>query len=86
MRGITTWTHFSPVFISCLDESRMKRVNKYTCLGFIFVLYKPWKFGNEWHTIACSDSDILFYVELVGGKDAPADPPPKYSDKGKPSL
>ena len=42
----------------------------------MFVKYKPWTFGNEWHNIACYDSGILFYVDLVEGKDAPTEPPP----------
>ena len=29
-------------FISCLDESTMKWINKYTCPGFMFVPCKPW--------------------------------------------
>ena len=41
-----TDTKFSPRYISCLDESMMKWVNKYTCPGFMFVPHKPWPFGN----------------------------------------
>ena len=31
---------------------------------------KPHPFGNEWHTIACGLSWIMFGVELVEGEDA----------------
>ena len=34
-------TIFSDIYIYCLNGSMMKWVNKYTCLGFIFVLRKP---------------------------------------------
>ena len=32
---------------------------------------KPHPFGNEYHTIACCDTHIIFFVELVEGKDRP---------------
>ena len=42
----------------------------------MFVPHKPLPFRNEWHKIFCSDSGVLFRVELVEGKDAPAEQPP----------
>ena len=84
MCRITARKYFSPRYISCLDKSMMKWVNKYTCPGFMFVPHNPQPFVKEWHTIACSDSGILFCVKLVEGKDVPAEClPKKYSEKGK---
>ncbi|KAG7356336.1 transposase IS4 [Nitzschia inconspicua] len=62
---------FSPGWICCLDESMSTWINQYTCPGFMFVPRKPWPFGNEYHTICCGISGILFAMELVEGKDQP---------------
>ena len=53
---------FSTSYIYCLDESMVEWVNKYTCPGFMFVTHKPLPFGNDWYTILCSDSGVLFFV------------------------
>ena len=45
----------------CLDESMPMWVNKFTCVGFVFCPRKPWPFGNEWHTIACSLCRLSIY-------------------------
>ena len=66
---------FIPSWISCLDESMSKWVNAFTCPGFMFVPRKPWPFGNEFHTIACCSSGILYALELVEGKDRPRERP-----------
>lgn len=77
-------TNFTASWISCLDESMMKWMNAFTCPGFMFVPRKPWPFGNEWHTIACGVSGILYQLELVEGKDEPTERPnPEYSLLGK---
>ena len=55
----------------------MKWVRNYTFLGFMFVIHKPWPFGNDWHTISYSDSGILISFELVEGKDTPTELPRK---------
>ena len=69
--------HMKEVFVAgwlvCLDESMSKWINRYTCPGFVFCPRKPWPFGNEYHTIACVQSSIIFYVEMVEGKDQPND-------------
>ena len=62
---------FSPGFMNCLDESMSIWTNKFTCTGFMFVPRKPWPFGNEYHTICCCSSGIMWGVELVEGKDQP---------------
>ena len=56
-------------WINVIDESMSKWVNKYTCLGFMFVPRKPWPFGNEFDDADCADSDIIWQVELREGKD-----------------
>ena len=75
---------FSPGWINCLDESMSVWTNKFTCPGFMFVPRKPWPFGNEYHTICCCVSGILWRLELVEGKDRPPElSAPKWDDKGK---
>ena len=75
---------FNPSWISCLDESMSKWLNKCTCPGFMVVPRKPWPFGNEYHSICCSDSGILHALELVEGKDTPSRLPSKqHEDLGK---
>ena len=66
---------FSPGWITCLDESMSIWTNMFTCPGWMVVPRKPHPFGNEWHTICCGISGIMFYLELVEGKDCPPDLP-----------
>ena len=74
----------SPGHIPCLDESMFKWLSKCTCPGFMVVPRKPWAFENEYHTICCSQSGVLFAMELREGKDRPEYLPPKaHSDLGK---
>ena len=44
---------------------------------------KPWPFGNEWHSICCGITGIMYAVELVEGKDEPTQRPKKYATLGK---
>lgn len=75
---------FSPSWISCLDESMSKWVGKYTCPGYMCVPRKPWPLGNEYHTIACGTSGVLYQLEIVEGKDTPKQALPKtFSEMGK---
>ena len=75
---------FSPSWISCLDESMSKWVGKFTCPGFCCVPRKPWPLGNEYHTIACGTSGVLYSVEIVEGRDEPKEAPAKdFSELGK---
>ena len=69
--------------VTCLDESMSKWVNKYTCPGFMVVPRKPWPFGNEWHTICCARSGVMFAVELMEGKDKPPQVNKEFSNCGK---
>ena len=70
-------------WISCLDESMSKWLGEYTCPGFMVVPRKPWKFGNEWHTIGCRESEVIFRIELVEGKDQPSTHVKQFSNLGK---
>ena len=56
---------------SCFDESMSKWLAQFTCLGFMCIPCKPWPFGNEYQTICCAISGILYGAELVEGKDEP---------------
>eukprot|EP00934_Nitzschia_sp_Nitz4_P007490 Nitzschia sp. Nitz4//scaffold526_size3785//2112//3756//NITZ4_009261-RA/size3785-processed-gene-0.3-mRNA-1//1//CDS//3329553959//7480//frame0 len=75
---------FSASWVSCLDESMSKWVNKYTCPGFMCVPRKPWPLGNEYHSIACSESGLMYAIELVEGRDEPRQQPAKeFHELGK---
>ena len=74
---------FTPSWVSCLDESMSTWTNKYSCPGWMFVPRKPWPFGNEYHTVCCSLSGILWQMELVEGKDSPSEIIPKFNNQGK---
>ena len=74
---------FTPSWVSCLDESMSTWTNKYSCPGWMFMPRKPWPFGNEYHTVCCSLSGILWQMELVEGKDSPSEIIPKCNNQGK---
>ena len=53
--------------------------------GWMFVPRKPHPFSNEYHSVCCSTSGIMWGMELVDGKDARCaaeHPKPKYSNHG----
>ena len=56
---------FTPSWVSCLDKSMSPWTNKYTCPGWMFVPRKKHPFGNEYHSICCSMSGIMWGVKLV---------------------
>ena len=60
---------------SCLDESMSIWYNRYTCPGWIFCPWKPHPFGNEYHSICCAKSGIMYALEIVEGKYRPRDIP-----------
>jgi len=75
---------FAASWISCIDESMSKWVSQYKCPGFMVVLWKPWPFGNEYHSISCGKSNVIYWLDLVEGKDTPRQhPPKKYLEHGK---
>ena len=77
---------FSPSWLVCLDESMMAYLDAY-CPGWMTVKRKPHPYGNEIHTIACAESHIIFWMELVEGQSRPKEGPfrkaPLADDLGK---
>ena len=75
---ISCWnTNIQSVFksgwVTCLDESMSIWFNRWTCPGWMFVPRKPHPFGNEYHTICCGVTGIMFGIDLVEGKDRPTE-------------
>ena len=68
-------------WICCLDESMSIWTNRWTCPGWVFCPRKPHPFRNEYHTISCGLSGILFRMEMVEGKDRPPQLPRDPSNK-----
>ena len=73
--GVGVWVNmvenFVPGYVNCLDKSMSIWTNKFTYPGFIFIPHKPWAFGNEYHTVCCCTSGIMWGIDLVEGKDHP---------------
>jgi Transposase IS4 len=63
--------NFAPSWVSTLDESMCAWLSKYTCPGWMVVPPKPHPYDNEYHTICCGKSGIMYYVKIVKGKDHP---------------
>ena len=61
---------FVPGWIVCVDESMVVFYNKYAP-GWIVIKRKPHPMGNEYLTTACCQSKVIFWIELVQGKDIP---------------
>ena len=55
---ITSW-------ISCLDKSISVWMNNFICLGFVLFPHKSPPKGNEYHTIFCGESGIMYVWEIV---------------------
>ena len=67
---------FQSSWIACLDESMSIWFNRWTCPRWISVpCKKPHPFGNEYHSICCGVTGIMFRVDLVEGKDRPRERP-----------
>jgi len=78
---------YKPSWLVCIDESMVPWTSEYTAPGWVSVPRKPHPLGNEYHTIACAETNIIFRVEIVEGKDRPPELPVEYSHLGKiPSL
>ena len=41
--------------------------------GWVFLPRKTHTFGDEWHTILCAMSVVVFFVDFVEGKDRPTE-------------
>lgn len=75
--------NFLPSWVTCLDESISLWTNMFTCPGFVFCPCKPWETGNKYHTIGCGMTSIIFWFELMEGKDRPKEKDePKFNNKG----
>ena len=77
---ITAWNDnmdetFRSGWMTCLDESMSIWTQTYTCPGWIYCPRKPHPVGNEYHTICCGLSGILFAIEMVEGKHRPKELP-----------
>ncbi len=73
-------------WVACLDESMSIWLNRWTCPGWIFVPRKPWPMGNEYHTMCCGISAIMFVIDLVEGKDRPPELPSLDPEKKGPTV
>ena len=60
---------FVPSWVSCIDESMSNWFSRWTCPEWKFAPRKPCLFGNEYHSIICGVTTILFAIEVVEGKD-----------------
>jgi len=56
-----------------------KWVGQFTCPGYMFVPHKPWTCGNEYHTIACGEMEIIYGLYLVEGRDSVCQGPKKFN-------
>ncbi len=68
-------TCFDPSWLTCLDESMVAFLNEHSP-NWVCIKRKPHPYGNEYHTIACCMSKIIFRMELVETeKDRPKEGP-----------
>lgn len=75
---------FIPSWISTLDESVSAWFNRWTCPGWMFIPQKPHPFGNEYHTLCDGVWGVLYHLEIMEGKDRPAQlGRPKFEEHGK---
>ncbi len=76
--------YFNPSWLNCLDELMVSFLNEH-CPNWVCIKRKPHPFGNEYHTIVCCLSKIIFRMELVETeKDRPKEGPytkPEFKDK-----
>ena len=71
---INTWNaymleHFKLSWVSCLDKSMSIWFNWFTCPGWMFLPCKVHPFRNEYHSISCGKSIIMYAIKLMEGKD-----------------
>ena len=63
-----------PSWLVTLDESMVVFTNPFSP-GWINIKRKPHPFENEYHTIADTETGIIFFIEIVEGRDAPKEGP-----------
>jgi len=74
-------TKFIPRWVTCWGEPMS--IWKCACPSWMCVERKPHPFGNEYHSICCGLSGIMFGIELVEGHDEPPERPrPAFSEEG----
>lgn len=59
------------MYLFNIGVSYICRYEPPNCPGWMFVPRKPHPKGNEYHTLACALSKIIFFHEIVEGKDRP---------------
>ena len=62
---------FEPSWVSVIDESIQEWINRYNFTGWMFVPRMTHPFGNEYHTIVCAKSKVIYNVQIVEGEDRP---------------
>eukprot|EP00042_Codosiga_hollandica_P000284 m.923276 g.923276 ORF g.923276 m.923276 type:complete len:378 (-) comp108166_c0_seq1:83-1216(-) len=62
---------FMPSWNICVDESMSRWTNRKTVPNWVYVPRKPTPCGQEWHALACSQTDVLFAIEPVESADVP---------------
>ena len=46
----------------------------------MFIKRKPWPFINDYHSVCCEETGVIWSIELVEGKDRPHQRGPKKFD------
>ena len=88
LQMITSWNdHMTGIFLCAwvifLNKSMTIWHNKWMCPGWVFCPCKPHPFGNKYHTACCALLNIMFAIELVEGKDTPAQITKQFEQHGK---
>ena len=63
--------HFDRLWVSVLDYSIQEWVDRYTFPGWMFVPRKPHPFRDNYHTVTCAKSKVIYIVEIVEEEDGP---------------
>ena len=75
---------FDPSWVSVLDESMQEYISNCNCLAWMCVGFKPHPFGNERHAIACGLLTIIWFAEIVEGRNQPCERGrPEFGEIGK---
>jgi hypothetical protein len=56
---------FSPSWSICVDESMVAWTSRGTLPNWVYVPRKPTPNGQEWHTLACSETRVIIAVDSV---------------------
>ncbi len=72
---------FVPSWELCLEECMLIWHLIVKCPGWVFCPHKLHPFGNKYHSMCCGVSGVMLNIELVEGKDRPAElNNPKYNN------